>query len=47
MDTIVNYAIYENGSEYLGTAKVKLPDMKYKTTSVSGTGIAEMSRSPL
>ena len=40
MDTIVNYAIYENGSEYLGTAKVKLPDMKYKTTSVSGTGIA-------
>lgn len=39
-DTTVNYAIYEDGSEYLGTAKVKLPDIKYKSTTVSGTGIA-------
>ena len=36
----INYKIYENGSEYLGTAKVTMPDMNSKTFTVNGAGIA-------
>lgn len=39
MHGIINYAVYENGSEYLGTANVKLPDWKNKTLTVNGAGI--------
>ena len=36
---IINFAVYENGSEYLGIAKVTLPDLTNKTLTVNGAGI--------
>lgn len=36
----INYAVYENGSEYLGTAKVTMPDMSSKMFTVNGAGVA-------
>lgn len=36
----INYAIYEDGNEYLGTAKVTLPDATRKTLAVNGAGVA-------
>lgn len=40
MHGIVNFAVYENGSEYLGIAKVSLPDVSHKTITANGAGIA-------
>lgn len=37
---VINFAVYENGSEYLGMASVSMPDMVEKTFSVNGAGIA-------
>ncbi len=37
---VINFAVYENGSEYLGIAKVTLPDTENKTFTVNGAGIA-------
>lgn len=37
---VINFAVYENGSEYLGIAKVTLPDAENKTITVNGAGIA-------
>lgn len=37
---IIQFAVYENGSEYLGLAKVQLPDYNFKTHTVNGVGIA-------
>lgn len=37
---VINFAVYENGSEYLGIAKVTLPDTENKTLTVNGAGIA-------
>lgn len=37
---VINFAVYENGSEYLGVAKVTLPDTENKTFTVTGAGIA-------
>lgn len=36
---IINYAIYEDGIEYLGLAKLTLPDSANKTFTVNGAGI--------
>lgn len=36
---VINYAVYENGSEYLGLAKVTLPDYSNKKFTVNGVGI--------
>lgn len=36
---VINFAVYENGSEYLGLAKITLPDMTAKTFTVNGAGI--------
>lgn len=36
---IIDYAIYENGKEYLGTARITLPDFSAKTFTVNGAGI--------
>lgn len=36
---IIDYAIYENGSEYLGTARITLPDVSAKTFTANGAGI--------
>lgn len=38
--SVINFAIYEDGSEYLGMASVALPDLNALTQSVSGAGIA-------
>lgn len=35
----INYAVYENNSEYRGQANVKLPDKSNKTITVNGAGI--------
>ncbi len=37
---IINFAVYENGSEFVGIAKATLPDLTALTQSVSGAGIA-------
>ena len=37
---IINFAVYENGSEYRGIANVQLPDLANKVLTVNGAGIA-------
>lgn len=40
MDTgVINFAVYENGTEYLGLAKITLPDMNNKMLTVNGAGV--------
>ena len=36
----VNYEVYVEGSRYLGTASVDLPDINYLTNEIKGAGIA-------
>jgi len=36
---IINYAVYEDGKEYLGMANVQLPDQVNKKLTVNGAGI--------
>ena len=36
---VINFAVYENGTEYLGLAKITLPDMTNKMLTVNGAGI--------
>lgn len=36
---IINYAVYENGSEYLGIANITLSNKSYKKLTVNGAGI--------
>lgn len=38
--SIINFAVFENGTEFLGVAKVSVPDLKYLTQTISGAGIA-------
>jgi len=38
--SIINFAIYEDGSEYAGMAKATLPDITMLTQTISGAGIA-------
>lgn len=41
MDTLViNYKVYENGIEYLGTTEVTLPDVEFLSETISGGDIA-------
>lgn len=37
---IIQYAVYEDGTEYLGLARVQLPNYNYKTHTVNGVGMA-------
>jgi len=39
-ETIINFAVYEDGTEYYGLAKVTLPDISSLTNSISGAGIS-------
>ena len=39
-ELVVNYAIYEDATEYLGTTEVTLPDLEYMSEELSGAGIA-------
>lgn len=38
--SVINFAVYEDSTEYLGMSKVTLPDLTYLTQTVSGAGIA-------
>lgn len=37
--TIVNFTVHEDGTEFCGIAKVTMPDISFLTQSVSGSGI--------
>lgn len=39
-ELVVNYSIYEDATEHLGTTEVALPDLEYMTEELSGAGIA-------
>ena len=39
-ELVVNYAIYENATEYLGTTEVTLPDLEFMSEEMTGAGIA-------
>lgn len=36
---VISYAMYENGTEYMGTTEVTLPDLEFMTEELSGAGI--------
>lgn len=38
--SVINFAVYEDSTEYVGMAKVTLPDLNAITQSISGAGIA-------
>lgn len=38
--SVINFAVYEDSVEYIGMAKVTLPDLNSLTQSISGAGIA-------
>lgn len=37
---LINYEVYEDGSRLLGTATIDLPEISYKTVTLSGAGVA-------
>ena len=37
---VINFAVYEDGKEFIGTAKATMPDLSLLTVSHSGAGIA-------
>ncbi len=39
-ESIINFAVYEDGDEFAGIAKATLPDLTSLTQSISGAGIA-------
>lgn len=38
-ESVINFAVYEGGTEYLGMAEVSLPEISNITTEVKGAGI--------
>jgi P2 family phage contractile tail tube protein len=38
-ELVVNYAIYEDATEHLGTTEVTLPDLEYMSEELQGAGI--------
>lgn len=39
-ESVINFAVYENGSEYVGIATATLPDLTSLVQAISGAGIA-------
>lgn len=39
-EAVINYSIFEDGTEYLGTSEVTLPEIAWNTSEFSGAGIA-------
>lgn len=39
-ETVVNFAVYEDAVEFYGMAEVTLPEIKTKSNTISGAGIA-------
>lgn len=46
-DKNVNYRVYKDGNEIIGTATVDLPEISYMTDTISGAGIAGEIDSPV
>lgn len=46
-DKNINYAVYRDGNELIGTATVDLPELSYMTDSISGAGLAGEIDSPV
>jgi len=38
-ELVVSYAVYEDGTEYMGTTEVTLPNLEFLTAEISGAGI--------
>ena len=38
-ETVINFAVYEEGTEFLGMAEVTLPEISNITNEVKGAGI--------
>lgn len=39
-ELVINYAMYEDATEYMGTTEVTLPDLEYMTETLNGAGIS-------
>lgn len=39
-ESVINFAVYEDGSEYVGIANATLPDLTALTQTISGAGLA-------
>lgn len=39
-EKLINYRVYNEGADLMGTADISLPDIEYLTESISGAGIA-------
>lgn len=39
-ETVINFQVYENGTEYYGMAEVTLPEISYITNEITGAGIS-------
>lgn len=44
---VINYAIYEDGTEFLGIADITLPDIKRITAEIQGSGMNGVLNSPI
>ena len=45
-EQVINYEIFVNGNRCIGTANVELPELTYKTQTVSGAGVAGEYEAP-
>lgn len=45
--SIISFAAYEDGDEFLGLVKINLPDLKFLTQTISGAGIAGNMEHPV
>lgn len=39
-EAVINYSVYEDATEYLGTSEVTMPEISWITSELSGAGIA-------
>ncbi|MCI9174402.1 MAG: phage major tail tube protein [Lachnospiraceae bacterium] len=39
-EMVLSYAMYEDGSEFMGTTEATLPDVEYMTDTIKGAGIS-------
>lgn len=44
-ETVISFAVYENGTEYYGMAELTLPEISNITAEISGAGIAGKAES--
>lgn len=45
--SVINFAVYEDGNEYLGMAEVTLPEVNFLTQTISGAGIGGNVEAPM